>query len=371
MKRAAKLPTGIRFITVHGHTYLQANVCVNGEREFHTVPATTPLKALMEWREDTKVALRTGASIPTLDTREPTLAQDVAVYLNMVISMPSLSDRAFHLRQWCSALGHIPRSQITPPMIRRQLEAWLKSGYAPGSVNRRRTALMHLFSTLDGKSARNPVRDVPKYPEGDGELRALSHALIYRILACMEPSKTRARLRVMAWTGWPHKQLAKLKPQHLDLQRRLAFVTARRKGKGTHADWLPLLPPAVAALKDFDTWDCYGPFSKSAMYKSFQLALTKLNAHRARFGRRPIKARPYDLRHSFGVLVAALFKDDQVVQRLLLHSNPLQTQRYIRAARGYRMDEALAHLAHAGALSPVLSRLRLVGETGQNLRKTS
>lgn len=369
-RRAAKL-TGIRHITVKGHRYWQSNVSYRDQRRYKTWPLDTPIRDMQDWQEDMRVFLRTGAHIPTIVSTEPTLAQDVSHYLNLVISMPSLADRTFHLRQWCSVLGHLPRSAITAQMIRRQLEVWRKEGYSPGSCNHRRTALMHVYSVLDGKSARNPVRDVPKYHEPEGPIRALSHSLIYRILAYMEPSKTRCRLRVMAWTGWPHTQIAKLKPEHLDLEHRQAFVTARRKGKGMHADWLPLLPPAVTALKAFDRWDCYGPFSPSAMRTSFLLALEKLNLHREAFGRRPITARPYDLRHSFGVLVAALFRDDQVVQRLMLHANPIQTQRYIRAARTYRMDEALAQLAQNEPVSTVLSRLRYVGETGQNLRKTS
>lgn len=359
--------TGIRTT----QTGYQAYIRIQGRLYAKRFPFGTPLKEMKDWRRDKEVAIRTGATIPTIDPVEWTFREDVLAYFNIIQSMPSLSDRKYHLALWANVFGGKSRSQITPQMIRSQLETWRQSGLSAGSCNRRRTALMSLWTTLDGKSARNPVRDVPKYHEGDGELRALSHGIIYRILCRMRPSKTRARLRVIAWTGWPHTQVANLKAEHLDLKHGQAFVTPRRKGRGHQADWLPLLPPAVTALKDFDKWDAYGTFSRSAMHSAFARAVGNYNAHRAQYDppRRPIVAHPYDLRHSFGVLVAALFKDDQVVQRLMLHSNPLQTQRYIRAARAYRLAESVATLAIGSTFSTVISRLRHVGETGEKSKK--
>ncbi len=344
---------------------LQAFVKVQGKFYSKCFPPGTNVRSLKEWREDKRVAIRTGATIATVDPTETTFTEDARSYLTLVTSMPSYASRKHQIAVWAMYFGRRPRSTITAPLIKAKLEALIASGASASTANKYRTALMHLWTALDGKSARNPVRDVPKYDEGEGEIRALAHGLIYRILVGIEPSKTRTRLRVMAWTGWPQQQLRQLKPEHLQLAKARAYVTPRRKGKGAKGRWVPLLEPAVTALTAFDAEDCYGTFHSGAMNECFKHALRKLNAHRARFGRRPIDATAYDLRHSFGVLVAALYKDDAIVQFLMCHSTVEQTQRYIRAARPYRMDAA-ATFATSEAFSSVLNRLTGIGETGKS-----
>jgi integrase len=349
---------------------LQAYLRVNGEYHSKRFPLGTAARELQDWRDAKRVAIRTGADIPLADPDAPSFRQDLATYWQLKGAMPSGEDRRRDLDLWARVLSNRPRLSVTATIIRAQLERWRAEGYAGSTLNHRRTALMDLWTVLDGKSAANPVRDVPKYPEDNDDLRALSHALVYRILCRMRPSKTRARLRVMAWTGWPPAQIRKLRPQDIQIARRMAYVTPRRKGKGTQGEWLPLLPPAVTALEEFIALDAFGDFGSRALNRRFCFALGRLNAHRARFGRRPITATAYSLRHSFGVLVAALFKDDQVVQRLMLHSSPTQTQRYIKAARGYRLSVALATLATPDGISGVLGELRGVGETGKIPKKT-
>lgn len=366
-------------------TSLQAFVKVHGRFYSETFPHGTAYRVLQDWRETKRVAVRTGISIPLVEDDAPTLADDATTYLQLKASMPSFADRAYQIHWWRRRLGRFPRSAITALMIRAQLETLIADGRSAGTANRYRTALMDLWTTLDGKSARNPVRDVPKYPEGEGEIRALSHALIYRILAMLHrhtrrpqeakgrgqryhSPKTLIRLRVMAWTGWPQTQIEQIKPEHLQLKKARAYVTPRRKGKGAAGRWLPLLPPAVTALTLFDAENCYGTFDAKAMNHAFKRALAAYNAHRARFKRRPIDATPYDLRHSFGVLVAALYKDDAIVQHLMCHSSVEQTQRYIRAAKAYRLDAA-ATSATLEALPGILGYLREIGETGKKVRK--
>lgn len=356
--------TGIR----ETPTALQAYVRVNGRIYSQCFPKGTNLKLLKEWREDKRVAIRTGATIATVDPTETTFAEDARAYLKLVTSMPTYDDRVQQIGVWIAHFSRRPRSTITGPMIKAKLEALIAAGATFGTANRYRTALMSLWTTLDGLSARNPVRDVPRYYEGEGEIRALSHGLIYRILAQLQPSNTRTRLRVMAWTGWPPQQLRQLKPEHLQLTKARAFVTPRRKGKGAPGRWVPLLEPAVTALTAFDAENCYGDFLSSVMNSAFQLGVRKLNAHRARQKKRPIAATAYDLRHSFGVLVAALYKDDAVVQFLMCHSKVEQTQRYIRAARAYRLDAA-ATSATSDGLSRVIVGLRGIGETGKSSMK--
>jgi integrase len=363
----------------------QAFVKINGRFYSQTFDAGTNLRDLHNWREDKRVEIRTGAKVPTIDPSEPTFLEDVRRYLQLRRSMPTYGTREQHLYAWADYFGRRPRSSITAQLIRQRLEQLLADGYAPGSVNRERTALMSLWTVLDGKSARNPVRDVPKYREPSGEPRALSMMTAYRILACMRPSKTRTRLRVLLWTGWPHKQIGQLRPEHLKLKEGRAYVTARKKGGGIRGAWLPLVPGAVRALTLFDAEDCYTPvpepgekpqpFSSSSMRHAFLLALGKLNAHRARLKLRPIVARPYDFRHSFGTWLA-LETDGQerVVQTMMMHATAEQSRRYTEAATTPLVDQAIGRLqvqpsARSQPLSSVVVDSKATAKKKKKARK--
>lgn len=351
---------------------LQAFVKVQGRFYSETFEPGTNLRDLKHWREDKRVEVRTGAKIPTIDPSEPTFLEDVRRYLRLRTSMPTYTTREGHLLAWAEYFGRRPRSSISAQLIRQRLEQLRADGYAPGTVNRERTALMSLWTVLDGKSARNPVRDVPKYREPSGEARALPMLTVYRLLACMRPSKTRTRLRVLLWTGWPHKQIGQLEPAHLKLKDGRAYVTARKKGGGTRAAWLPLVPGAVRALTLFDREDCYGAFSSSSMRHAFLLALGKLNAHRAALKLRPLTARPYDLRHSFGTWLALQTHDERVVQTMMLHSTAEQSRRYTEAATTPRVDAAIERLHGATFLgkSGELKGITRAKTTAKTKRKT-
>jgi integrase len=83
------------------------------------------------------------------------------------------------------------------------------------------------------------------------------------------------------------------------------------------------------------------PFSHSSMWKSFGLALAKLNERRAKHGHPPIDARPYDLRHSFGTMVAERTPDERALQTLLMHSSAAQSRRYTERATQRRVATAI------------------------------
>jgi len=159
---------------------------------------------------------------------------------------------------------------------------------------------------------------------------------------------------------------------HVDLETPQAFVTRRRKGKGRRGVWLPLLPGAVIALTDLTKRKGFGPFSHTAMYKSFQLALGKYNAHRARFGHAPIEVRPYDIRHSFLTWVADHLDDDRVLQELAMHSRPEQSLRYTKRATARRIERGMARLrtVTAGTFVPEIVR-NAQESTGHRTRKSA
>lgn len=311
------------------------------------------------WLKNARAYAQLEQPIP--DQTGPRFEQDVDTYLEAVTSMPSYSDRVYHMRQWAAVFRGRERDSIKPLEIRTQLEKWRRT-LSGSSCNKRRTALMSFYTKLNGRSGYNPVRDVEAYHEEQGEPRAQSLFTIYRILACMPPSKTRARLRVIATTGWPHAQLKRLKPTHLDLRNARAFVTPRRKGKGYRGGWLPLLPSAVDALREFVAWDCFTPlnkqgepvpFSNGSMFASWRRALKKLNAHRAKLELPALAVRPYDIRHSALTWLAHRITDERALQMLALHSRVEQTRRYTDAATEGRMERAIQSLTD---LHPLASR---------------
>lgn len=318
----------------------QAFLRVRGAFVSQHFPPDTPDAEILEWQKNARA--KGQLNQPQRAPTGPAFESDVVVYLKAVTSMPSYKDRAYHMAEWAVVFAGRTRNSIEPIEIRTQLELW-RQRLSASSCNKRRTALMSFYTRLNGRSGYNPVRDVEKYPE-DEEPRAQHPVTIYRILALMEPSKTRARLRVILTTGWPHAQVKRLKPEHLDLERGRAYVTPRRKGKGRKGSWLPLLPSAVVALKEFVQWEAFGPFSHSAMHKSFRLALGKLNARRKTQKLPALAVRPYDLRHSYGTFIAHRITDERALQELMMHSRPEQTRRYTDQATMGRVERAMAEL---------------------------
>lgn len=303
----------------------------------------------------------------------PTFARDAKRYLSLVTGMPSYDDRAYEIGQWMIAFEDRTRAELRSADIRAVLEDWRVSGRADGtgglaasSLNKRRTALMHLYTVLDGKAAANPVKDVPAYDESASEqVRSHPPRLIYRLIARVgsakwharrpehrgrrrSPSKTRARLRLMLWTGWPQKQIMELTPKAIDWKRSMVWVTPRRKGKGHHGKWVPVLPGAITALKAFAVAKAWGKFSTSGMHKSFRLAVAEENAWRSRHRKPQITGvYPYTLRHTHATAIAKVITDERALQDLMLHGSASQTRRYSRAADELRMRQAVDQVAAA------------------------
>jgi integrase len=303
-----------------------------------------------DWLTNARAHLALNQPVP--ESTGPRFEADAVLYLAAVTSMPSYSDRAYHIQQWTEVFRGRDKADISPLEIRTQLERWRRS-LSASSCNKRRTALMSFYTKLNGRSGYNPVRDVEPYQE-ESEIRSQHPYTILRVLSFMRPSQTRARLMVILTTGWPHAQLKRLRPEHLKLEQARAYVTPRRKGKGRKGAWLPLLPAAVKALREFQQWDCFSKvdekgklktFSHNAMYVCFARALAKLNAHRAKLELPPLDIRPYDLRHTFGTWLAHRLTDERAIQELMMHSRPEQTRRYTEAATQGRLERAMVQLA--------------------------
>lgn len=315
----------------------------------------TSLLTMRRWREEQRVRKHLGADLPETGH---TLREDVAAYLRQVQTMPTIRHRRDDLALWLKVLGpDRPRHAITSGDIRAQLEQWRADGYAASTVNHRRTALMHLWSVLDGKSAPNPARDVPRYHEDsqDAPPRALSQTAADLIMACMGPSLTRARLELYRWTGWDQATMAQLTPADIRWDDAVNVPT-RKKGRGVVRQWLPLLPQGWAALREYKRLGAWGAFSTASARTRFRRAARKARRQVAtayakrtmdRAAARRLRAElldvtPKQLRHTFGTLVAAVTQDDRAVQALLQHADLRQTHRYTGATVDPRVAAALA-----------------------------
>lgn len=326
--------------------YLRVVACIGRgthlrkERRF---PAGTSLREMKRWQQDTCAALRIDHP-----EREPgSLLEDLeSRYLPAIAAMPTLRIRERHLRMWATALGaRRARSTVKPPEIRAVLERWQLAGWSVATCNRARTALMHFYSVLGGKSGANPVRDVAKGREKRRPPKPIDYPTFERILAAMpdtgqriagetpkDVSQTKARLRVIAYTGLPHAQIMALVPGQIRWEDRAVYVVGRNKGEGTDDRWLPLSRAGVDALRAFAAANAWGPFSTSAMRISFQRAARAI-------GRPDLT--PYDLRHLFGTTVLACSHSRSATRDLMLHTTDATTARYTAGAISIELRAAL------------------------------
>jgi integrase len=186
----------------------------------------------------------------------------------------------------------------------------------------------------------------------------LSYEAIAALLDAMSESVTRARLELMAWTGWPPAQIAKLTPADIRWDDAV-FIQARRKGKGAAGVWLPLLPQAWTALREYKRLGAWGKYSTSSARKSLRVAAKRarralcaqvkagtLDRPTAKARRRELlDVTPYQLRHSFLTLVARITQDDRAVMVLAQHADIRQTHRYTEATADPRAASALQEVA--------------------------
>jgi integrase len=357
------LPTGIR---IKNGKY-QAYVRVHGALKAKTFPLDTKLQTIHHWREDARVSLRKGTyEVVTGQT----LAQDARRYLGLIESLVSLADRTYHVNQWVAVFGHRIRASLTPVEIRQQLERWRATGSAsggplsPATLNLRRTALLALYTTLDGKHLPNPVKAVPPYREVERPLDLPTHDEAQRAIAAIWPAKYRpdvpplsqARLWVLYWTGWPSSTLARVTARDIRSDECAVLLHGRAKGSGTAPRLVPVSPQAMAALEHLDELGGLGAFDGSSLN------------HTLRLGCRKAKVTPfrvYALRHLFGTTLAMHSSDLRGVAELMGHADPRQTLRYTRHAASERARSTLADAAagfpagQLGATSNGHSRARV------------
>jgi integrase len=330
--------------TLYGY---RAYVRVKGRLYAKRFDNTATKSEMRDWRAAKRTdVLRALKQAKDLEPQPGTLADDVQTYLASVRAMPTYAWREKDMEAWVALLGGSrTRASVSAPEIRTALQHWRMMGRKDGkplsesACNHRRTALMHFYTVMNGKSGTNPVRDIPRFREPDPEPRGVSFAQLHKVFAAMPDTKTKARVLVMALTGLPHSTLMRLTEDSVDWDRKTLMVPRRRKGKGTKTRVLPLTPEAVKAFRMLHSYDGWGAFSRDSLRRSL---------HRACKAAGVPLMRGYDLRHSFGTAAYLASGDIRAVQGLLDHSDVRTTERYMGGAVDARMQDALESMPQKG-----------------------
>ena len=326
---------------------LAATVKVAGVQRERRFSLRTPIKQIRAWQYDTRNALR---SLHSRRVRGR-FREHVENFLIGCLGMPSYGEVERNLGLWIDEFGDRQPESITEDEIRLVLERWRAAGYAASTLNHRRGVLIKLWAERF-PDLRNHAGNIRRFKEPQPEARGLTWEQVEEILATMpdvgqaiggrsrgDSSKTKARLRVLAYTGLTHSQLKALRPQDLDLEMEQIRVPARNKGRGVRGQVLPLIPQAVDAFEDFDELDCWGAFSSASLNQSFKRACTKLQL---------VGVRSYDLRHTFGTEMYRRTGDVKAIQTLMMHASSQTTERYVLSAVDDRVLDAVGKAGSAG-----------------------
>lgn len=323
-------------------------------------PGTSP-KDIKAWRSKTRDSLkmqleqRRQQRARELGTAG-TFAADAVAYLNAVAALPTFETRKRDIQLWVDEFGPRRRDEIAPHEIRAVRDRWLTVGpvrrmkkvngvgqwvsvpgpLAASTVNHRLRALSNLYTVLDGRHTRNPVREVPEVNEPQAVPRDLNYEEIRLALAAMSDqglaekgkerkdySLAKVRARCIAWSGITPGELARITKPDNRHGEGFVVVPPRRKGRGAAGRIVPLSADGVEAFADLDRLSAYGRFSVRAVFRAWQLGC------RAALGR---TVRLYDLRHSYVTAVVRATKSLETAQRLAGHTDPRTTRRYAVSA---------------------------------------
>ncbi len=334
---------------------------------------------IIAWQKRTaaELELRYGGPTPTV---AGTFEADAARYLSSVKAMTDYAGRKAHIRLWVDIFHGRKRHTIRASEIRAVRDRWLTVGpkrrnvkgkgwidlaepLAPATVCTRLRALENLWTVLD-PGRPNPVRDVPEPQTPKQKPRALPYDVIDAILAAMpdrgqgvrgkprsDVSKTKARLRLMAYTGLTHSQIVALKPADFRMGPTAPAINrkARAKGAGAAGGWSPVPAEAIDAMRGFAEADAWGPFSRSSMHKAFRRACAALDLVGIFY--------PYRLRHSYAATVLKQTGSLQAAQLLLQHVSPKTTMHYAESEIDPWLAAAMSKVT--GLRAPVAQRREL------------
>lgn len=337
-------------------------------KRFHGTPTPAELRAWRATAKDELQAMLTArrrARAAIVDAPSSGFRHDAIYrYLPAVQAMPTYEQRVRDIMQWVDEFGDRDRHGIQPYEIRAVRDRWLTVGpklirktingasqlvavaepLAASTVNHRLRALSNLYTVLDGKRAKNPVRDdVPEADEPHGIPRSLDYDTLRQIIDAMpergrgdkghaRPTFSSAKLcvRCLAWSGIMPKELhAIIKAERatpgsaIHRDDALIVVPPRRKGHGAPGRIVPLGPEGMAAFGELVSKIEHVRFDTRGTLRAWHAASKAVLGHTVRL---------YDLRHSFVTAVTKATKDLRLAGKLAGHVKASTTDRYAMAA---------------------------------------
>jgi len=303
------------------------------------------------------------------------LGADIDLWVDQLPDGKYKRDTTSIMKHWAaSPVATKPRHDIARTEILSQLNRWADAGHAINTRNKRLSRLRKLYEHYDGPETPNPTDKIFYTEEPTGVARDIPVRIANVILQSIpdigradrgEPrpsfSKGKIGLRIMAYTGALPSSISRIAPRDLDLKRGRVFLTPRRKGKGSDAAWVDLLPPAVDAFRAFKDAHLFGyHFSPSSMRKQWHAAIERATdlcaRHAALTGddtwleeirNLPHGCTPRDLRHAFASEIYARTGDIRAVKELLQHKSLDTTTRYTKGAVSSRVTAAISTAAPA------------------------
>lgn len=341
-------------------TGIAALVCVPGRPR---AELRFPLRTqLAEIRRAMEVRAAQLQATPSTRLSPGTTAHVIMLYvLRLGTTLPEQDERG-RLKAWTAACGTENFATLTRARINQILEDWRRAGFTQSTIAKRVSSLRKVSRALD--EARHddpPVHAIvrvkrPRTPPS-GEIHARDLDLIQRVLdnvtdwnqSAGRPSKTKARLALWAWTGHNPATIQLLQPEHVrwHTDPPQIYVQPRRKGAGVDAAWVPLIGPAIPAVRDFFAREAFGPANKGVLLRAWRIALKKTQAQLLKERRVDEAAQlngmlPRHMRHSFTTAALTVSNDLYGVAEMMRHADIKTTLQYAKGAASARTKAVVA-----------------------------
>jgi integrase len=215
-------------------------------------------------------------------------------------------------------------SAIEPAHIRTWIGGLVAAGYSPSTVRRAYTLLQLAFNLAveDGRLARSPCRRIALPKIEQSEKRFLSIEEVEHLAETIRP-RYRAFVLAGAYTGLRPGELAALRTDRLDLQRRQLRVEEPIKTPAAHRT--VSFPPFLA--EELTTHLNTYPGDDRLVFTAPEGGPLRLRLFRRRFWYPAVRAsvgepmRPHDLRHTHVALLIATGEDPYVISQRLGHAS--------------------------------------------------
>ncbi|MBN9128493.1 MAG: tyrosine-type recombinase/integrase [Paenarthrobacter ureafaciens] len=172
-----------------------------------------------------------------------------------------------------------------------------------------------------GKRLDDPTLSTPVPKRSKGVPRPISEEQLQMILARVNRRRSRAMILLAAYQGLRVHEIAKVRGEDVDLDRRNLYVV----GKGNKPAVLPLHPLVAAVASQFPRRGFWfpsygedGPVGSHAVMQAITRTMERCG----------VDATSHQLRHYFGTTLCARDVPLRVVQTLMRHESPATTALY-------------------------------------------